>query len=244
MPSTLIKFLVNRRTERKQTFRIPGCCELCLQPAGSAGFLCDACLQALPYSTCACSQCAEPLTSPGRCGRCQSSPPAYDYGFSTFLYQPPLSLWVQAAKDHEQLVWLNRLAWLMSRSPPSTLAAADALIYIPSSRRRMLQRGYNPGEILARRTAGHLGLPLYSDALVRTGGRDQRGLTATERRRNLKQSLTHGQRRFCGEHLLIVDDVMTTGATADAAARLLKRQGAGLVGIWSLCRTPASSDKH
>lgn len=237
MWSTRMKNQVNRWLSIARQFRIPGTCELCLTQAGAAGFLCDTCLQTLARAAHACAQCAEPMTQPGRCGRCQSSPPAFDYGYSSFLYQPPIAHWIQAAKDREQLVWLNRLAWLQAQHPPPTIHQADALIFIPAGRKKLLYRGYNPGELLTLRLGRLLNIPVLTDALEKTGGRDQRGLSAQDRKRNLRRSLRAGKRTFCGEHLLIIDDVLTTGATADAAARILKKQGAGITGVWSLSRT-------
>ena len=229
---------------RQSTGLTSGTCELCLQQADASGFLCAPCHQQLSVSHNACSQCAEPMSEPGRCARCQQTPPAFDYAYSSYLYQPPMSSWLLAAKDKTHLQWLLRLGWLMRQKPPHTMDQVDGLIFMPSARKRRLVRGYNPAQLLALPVARQYRLPLYEDALKKTSVADQRGLSASQRRHNQKRSFISGQRTFDGEHLLIIDDVITTGATADAAARLLKQQGAGIVGVWSLCRTPAKSQRN
>lgn len=239
MRSTLQRNTVNRRRDFSQWLSSPCVCELCLEKASASGFLCDACLQDLPLSLFACSHCAEPMQQPGRCGKCQQHPPAFDYAHCSYLYQAPLSGWIKAVKDQRQAPWLQRLLWLQCQRPPPALAGVDALVLIPSSRWKRIWRGFNPAGILARGLSQQYAIPLLQQALIKTATRDQRGLSATERRRNLRHAFQPAGLNLAGQHVLIIDDVMTTGATADAAARALKKQGAAIVGIWALARTPA-----
>lgn len=220
-------------------------CELCLgQLSGTCRFLCRSCYQDLPQSSHVCSHCSEPMqhtaeqATKQRCQRCQHTPPLYDYSQCRFPYQPPINLWIRLAKDKHQEHWMKRLAEVMSMQPPSSLAHVDGLVFIPSHWLKRLKRGYNPSEHLARYLSRHIDIPIIDQALVKHHAYDQRGLNAESRRRNLSHSLLPGQLDLTGKHLLIIDDVMTTGATADAAARCLKQQGAAIVGVWALARTP------
>jgi len=215
-----------------------------MEDADESGFLCSHCREELLYPAHACSQCAEPITQPGRCARCQKQPPAFDYGHSSYLYKAPVSGWLLAAKDKSHLQWLTRLSWLMLQRPPAAMALVEGIVIVPASRKRLLFRGYNPAEILARRIAEHYQLPLYDRALIKRSGIDQRRLSARQRLSNQKKNFSAGKIEFNGEHLLIIDDVITTGATADAVATVLKSEGAGIVGVWSLCRTPVKSAEH
>jgi len=137
-------------------------------------------------------------------------------------------------------LWLPRLTGLMLTNPAAALALAqaDAITFIPSTRRKLFSRGFNITEIMARRLAKTLGVPLIDNALYKISGHDQRGLSARQRQRNLSNSLQPGQLQLKGKHIVIIEDVITTGATANAAARALKQQGAAIVGIWALARTP------
>lgn len=220
-------------------------CELCIGPLGESPFpfICSSCHGTLPDKPSSCSHCGEPLSNPvrgkhQRCIKCQQHPPAYDYTHYRFLYQHPVNLWIRAAKDKHQEHWLKRLSLLMLESPPSALGQVDALVYIPSHWRTRLKRGYNPAEILARRISKQTGIDVLDHTLIKAKPREQRLLTAKERHSNLAQTLVAGKKRLNGEHLLIIDDVMTTGATASAAAHILKQRGASIVGIWALARTP------
>jgi len=240
MWSTIVRKTVNCWLNLIRKLTPTSECELCLQATSNAFFLCHNCLKELPRARHSCSQCSEPITSAGRCGRCQQHPPAFDYSDCPFLYQPPLSLWIKACKDRRQLLWLPRLTGLMLTNPAAALALAqaDAITFIPSTRRKLFSRGFNITEIMARRLAKTLGVPLIDNALYKISGHDQRGLSARQRQRNLSNSLQPGQLQLKGKHIVIIEDVITTGATANAAARALKQQGAAIVGIWALARTP------
>lgn len=230
-----------------QLFLQDCCCELCLGPVSTTstthGFLCQKCHQQLPDLPPACSHCSEPLMSGSaslRCLRCQQHPPEYDYSHCRFLFQPPVSLWIRAAKDKRQEHWLYRLADLMLEQPPVSLDQVDALVCVPSHWWTRWKRGYNPSEVLAHRISQMTGIPIQAHSLHKRFARDQRHLSARERRKNLSSSLRPGNQKLTAKHLLIIDDVMTTGATAAAAAIALKQQGARIVGIWALARTPPS----
>ena len=223
-------------------------CELCYGAVqdSSCTFLCTACHQELPNLLPSCSQCGEPFVAPPptpyrqRCHTCQRQPPAYDYSHYRFLFQPPVDVWIRAAKDKRQEHWLLRLAQLMLESPPASLAGVDGLVAVPSHWWSRFKRGYNPAEVLARQISHQTRIPLQHQALLKSRSRDQRGLNIQQRHHNLASTLRNGPIHFDGAHLLLIDDVMTTGATASAAARLLKQNGAAIVGVWALARTPSA----
>jgi len=241
--STLKDHKANKWLFFNQLLNQHNLCELCLQPSGQNLFLCPACYQDLPFNNIACSQCAEPLNTtsdtPLRCGRCQASPPAYDYTIGQFLYRPAISIWIQKMKDKRQLLWGHQLARLMLQSPPAVVSQIDALTYIPSSGWRLFRRGFNPAGLLAEQLARQLNIPLLHHALHKSSQHDQRRLNRSQRQKNQQRGLQPGQLKLNGQHILIIDDVMTTGATLNAAAQALKQQGAAMVGGWILARTPA-----
>jgi ComF family protein len=122
------------------------------------------------------------------------------------------------------------------------LAGAAAVVPVPLSRRRRRERGFNQAELISKAVAREARLPLENAILRRTKDRPpQTGLTRGDRIRNVRSvygaSLPPSLR---GERLLLVDDVLTTGATAEAAARALLRAGAGAVDVLTLARVPIS----
>jgi ComF family protein len=221
-------------------------CEMCLDPLStddSCVFLCHSCLQDLPRIHNPCVQCGEPISDNSsqpqltRCSRCQQQPPAFDYCYSNYRYHPPLNFWIRQGKDKQRLEWMIRLAGLMQLSPPPMLHQVDAFLYVPSHWQQLLRRGYNPAAILCEQLHHQTGIPLIKEAVLKRHHQDQRQLDAHERRQKISASLACGELDLDGLHLLLIEDVVTTGATADAVARLLKEQGAAIVGVWALART-------
>ncbi len=212
-------------------------CELCLETPDQNAFICSRCQADLPWSGLCCPQCSEPVLSEGRCGRCQKQPPAFDYSSCTFLYSHPVSHWVQHCKDKGDIRFAGHFARLMLQDPPLLTTAPDALVMIPATPGRLLKRGFNLSQLLAMQLSRGLGIPLYQDALNKQQPSEQRHLSGNERRRT-DTGLRAGIRDLSGQHLLIIDDVMTTGSTLNQAAKLLRQQGAETVGGWCFSRVP------
>ncbi len=211
-------------------------CELCFAPANHSGFLCSPCYQELTQAKHACLFCAEPIKRMGVCHRCLLKPPPTDSVFCSYLYLPPLSLWIKSFKDQQQLNQLPRLLWLMQSNAPN-LEHINAIVYIPSEGLKLFKRGFNPAELIARKLADTYNLPVLSKALIKKTAKDQRLLGRTERIKNSQQSIQAGKLNLSNKYILLVEDVVTTGATANAAALALKQQGATYVQVWALART-------
>jgi competence protein ComFC len=110
---------------------------------------------------------------------------------------------------------------------------ADAVTWVPGGRKGVRLRGFDHAEILARGVASRLGLPAVRLLAGRSGRRDQAGLGAAERRNNLRDAFVA---RPCTGRWLLVDDVITTGATAGACARAVRAAGAAGVEVLVACR--------
>lgn len=100
-----------------------------------------------------------------------------------------------------------------------------------------MTRGYNQSQLIAQYLASQVKRPLKSVLQKQTRTPAQKGLTRQQRQKNLQSSFACKQ-KVEGKHIALIDDVMTTGATAEAASHLLKRHGAKRVDIWTLARTP------
>ncbi|MSR21172.1 MAG: ComF family protein [Gemmatimonadetes bacterium] len=123
--------------------------------------------------------------------------------------------------------------------PPGTLDGPCVVVPVPTTARRRRTRGYNQAELLAENVAGPLGLP-FCRALVRVSeGRSQTALTPTERRENVRGVFAPASPpdpRVAGAHVLLVDNVLTTGATASEAASALVDLGARAVTLLAFAR--------
>ena len=204
--------------------------------------LCQSCRLSCQGIQLQCARCALPLQQVSmRCGNCLKHPPAFDAAFSAFLYQPPVSLLIPGIKNGVDQTALPALSELFCEqlaarfSWPEQMPAA--ILPIPLHWRRYLGRGFNQSLALGRYLGNRLKLPVANDILKRTRhAAPQQGLKRSVRLRNLKSAFVATQAAE-GRSFIIVDDVMTTGATMDAAATALKAAGATSVIAWSLART-------
>lgn len=213
---------------------LPPRCLLCGEPGTASLDLCAACHQALPRNQPACVRCALPLAAAGTCGACLHRPPLLATVRAAFVYTAPLDRLLPRYKFRGDLAAGRLLARLML----AEVAGCDppqALVPVPLHRARLRQRGYNQSLELARPVARALRLPLCH-ALVRARPTlPQAGLPAAQRRANVRGAFAPVA-DLSGARVALVDDVMTSGATADAAAASLRAAGAASVEVWVVAR--------
>jgi ComF family protein len=218
---------------------LPPRCLLCGEHGHAGLDLCLACRHALPWNHHACPQCALPLETPSGsaspCGRCLRQPPPLRHAAAAFVYGFPLDRLVPRFKFHHDLAAGRLMAQLMAEHFSGH--AAGTLVPIPLHPRRLSRRGYDQAGQLAKALSQQLALPWQATLLRRV--RDtaaQSELEADARRRNLRQAFTVDADGPLPEHVTLVDDVMTTGATLHAAARALGRAGVARVDAWVCAR--------
>lgn len=211
--------------------------------------LCSACEADLPWLDGRCLVCAVPLPSRGLvCGECLKRPPAFDHVEVPWRFAFPVDALISRFKH--QAHWPygrllgERLAHHLQHAYADGLPRPDALLPVPLARRRLRQRGFNQAQMLAQWLSRALAITLEARTLERLiDTPPQQQLDAATRRRNLRQAFTlSGEAAVSGRHLALVDDVLTTGATAEALASLLKRAGAARVDVYCLARTPKPGD--
>ncbi len=217
----------------------PPHCLICRERAGNGIELCDACAQSLPWSGNACRRCALPLAGGDTtCGACLRRPPPLDDVRAAFIYGFPLDRLLPRFKFHRDLAAGALLADCLARSV-APLPRPDALVPVPLHRARLRQRGYDQALELARPLARRLAIPLH-DALLQRA-RDttpQSRLDAKARRRNVRSAFAVPANAALPAHVVLLDDVMTTGATLHAAALALRRAGVARVDAWVCARVP------
>lgn len=228
-------------------------CQLCLGKSDAHSDICIGCQLDLPWLGNHCAQCALPLpgAEPGQlCGKCLQRPPHFRQVIAPFIYRFPVDSLIPAFKYHQQLA-LGRLlvplliAAIRHQHEEQQQALPDLVLPMPLHRQRQALRGYNQAYELARPVARALGIPLDRHSLRRSRSTPhQQGLSADQRQRNLRHAFyCPREQQADGLHLALVDDVVTTGATADEASRTLLAAGAASVSIWALARTPESDHR-
>lgn len=178
-----------------------------------------------------------PLAFAGICGECQRRAPHFDDALAAFEYRFPLDRLVQRFKYSGDLA-LGRWLALRVCERARAYTRPDLLVAVPLTRVRLRSRGFNQAMQIAHVVGRELGVPRRVAALARVRDTEpQPGLRRRERRANLRHAF-RCDLALAGEHVAVIDDVMTTGATAEAVAQVLKEAGAGRVSVWVIARTP------
>lgn len=220
-------------------------CLLCGDSTDTPQPICTPCESELPWLGDQCSVCALPLPIAGlRCGQCATRPPAFERVVTPWIYDFPLDTLITRFKHQAKWPLGRLLGELLAQSLQhhfdEGLERPDALVPVPLAARRLRQRGFNQATLLARWLSGPLQIPCEENLLRRVQDTPaQQALDAPARRRNLRQAFALiPDAVLHNRHLALVDDVLTTGATAQAIARLLLEAGAARVDVYCLARTP------
>lgn len=240
-------------------------CWLCDESFSSSQnrYICNSCRKDLPVIGNACLCCSLPVTFlPGTelidmhqsrhlCGECISQPPGFFCSVASYRYEFPVKQLIHRIKYQKQRYWLKPLAsQLLSDIQRSPFYATDplpeVLIPVPMHPRKQKTRTFNQALLIANYLSPRLNIPVKTGILLKTKLTDnQVSLKKSERIRNLKNAFglsrrTHKRNMILGKHIALIDDVMTTKATALLATKVLLEAGASRVDIWCLARTPKS----
>ena len=229
---------------------LPPRCLGCGAEVADPSALCAGCWEAVqfiepPFCQC-CGMPFEILPPKGiedagaKCGECLRAPPPYDRARAVFRYDDASRDLVLRFKHADRTDAAPAFAAWMARSGAELLGAAEIVVPVPLHRRRLFVRRFNQSALLAQALAKRTGALYWPDLLCRTRNTPSQGrLSPAGRRRNVAGAFKVSKvdaPRLKGARLLLVDDVMTTGATLKACAHVLKRAGASHVDVITLAR--------
>ncbi len=220
---------------------LPLRCLLCGGRGADGRDLCGACSRDFPRNDLCCPRCALPLKAPAPlCGECLEREPPFASAWVPFRYAHPLDLLEARFKFRGDLAAGRVLAELMiERATAEMPARPEAIVAVPLHVSRLRERGYNQALELAKPIGRTLGIPVVRDLLVRSRATTaQTGLDAPARRRNLRGAFVVSAASELPKHVVVFDDVMTTGATLRECTRALRRAGVSRVDVWALARAP------
>jgi ComF family protein len=221
---------------------LPSLCAVC--HGWGRARVCEACIRRFAAPVPRCGRCALRVPAAGlTCGRCLAAPPTFDRAIAAVDYAHPWGGLLVDLKFHGALDLAGALAARLRHAVAQAAGPPPALLLpVPLSTARLRERGFNQAWELARR----MGMPARTDVVLRT--RDtprQADLPLADRAANLRGAFAvRPERRACvaGHRIGIVDDVLTSGATAQALAAALRQAGAAEVQVWAVARTPAPAD--
>lgn len=224
----------------------PPLCILCREPVSAPDSLCPTCWSELHFiDDPVCAACGLPFEIDAGegtlCASCLSRPPLFDRARAILTYDELSRKPVLALKHADRLDLVPAFGRWLERSGRALVEEADVIIPVPLHRTRLWKRRYNQAAELARALSRLTKLPMAPTALIRRKATPSQGSmpSAEARRRNMAGAFLVPKLErpaVAGRRVLLVDDVLTTGATANACARALKRAGVSAVYVLALAR--------
>ena len=223
----------------------PPQCMICEMILPIHGALCAECWNKVPFiSVPICGCCGLPMEfavdEHSFCGECLREHPPYSRARAAFVYNDYSRALVLKLKFQDQPYLSPILGRWLNSAGAELIAASDLIIPVPLHYWRMVRRRYNQSLLLARIVAQNSGIPLLTDGLIRhRATRQQVGLSRPQRRENVRNAFivpAHNLLAIKGKSILLIDDVLTTGATIAACAKTLLKAEAGQVNVLTLAR--------
>ena len=224
---------------------LPPQCLSCRDLVAEPGQLCAECWSGIRFIDAPfCAVCGRPFEFDAGpetlCGDCAAHLPAYTRARAVMIYDEASRDLILGFKRGDRLEGAPAFGQWMVRSGRSLLDGADFILPVPLHRRRLFARRFNQAAVLAHAIGKSAGIPVLADGLVRKRATpSQAGLSRAGRYRNVRGAFAVRPRRrdtLRGRHVVLVDDVMTTGATIESCARALLKGGAARVSVITLAR--------
>lgn len=234
-----------RAAKRAVDTILPPRCLGCGALVGAPGTVCPECWSGIDFITAPfCRCCGLPFayeTGPDvLCGGCAGDMPVFTSARSVMAYNDTSRRLILAFKHADRTDSAPAWGDWLARAGADLLAGADFLVPVPLHRRRLMLRRYNQAALMAQALGRKTGLPVLVDALIRTRSTPSQGkMSRTQRERNVAGAFAVRESRqpaVKDARIVLIDDVMTTGATLTACIRPLLRAGAGRVDALTLAR--------
>ncbi|MEO8342720.1 MAG: ComF family protein [Gallionella sp.] len=207
------------------------------------GLWCGACDATLPYFKAAhCPVCALPTSTGEVCGHCLTQPPLFTRTTAVFGYSFPLDKLIHGMKYGEQLALAHAFAKKLAQRVAKN-NSPDYVIAMPLHPTKLRERGFNQSQLLATTISRELKLKLLPNVCQRV--RDtppQSALPWKERKKNVRNAF-HCDMELTGKRIVLVDDVLTTGASLNSLAEAVSKKGAIEINAWVVARTLRSDDR-
>lgn len=223
-----------------QDYLFPPTCILC----GGSGFdsqdICQPCFNDLKRNIHCCYRCAEIFETaniaPQLCGHCISTSPEFDETYAPYIHQDEIRYLIAKLKFNRQYKNARLLGYLLAQHLQKNAELPELIIPVPLHKLRYQERKFNQSLEIAKTVSKQLQIPIDHTSCIRTRNTiHQTDLPAKQRHKNIKNAFKV-QHPINAQHVAILDDVMTTGSTANELAKILKKQGVSHVDVWVCAR--------
>lgn len=246
----LVKYFhtdMNNWSNKIQSKLYPYTCFLCGETGDNSLDLCNECLSQFKSIHSSCTQCGialnnsygphKPNTSKNSiCGACLKKPPSFDQVKTLYHYEGAARFLIQSLKYQNKHSCARTMGTLMAKHLSSQTIKPDAIIPIPLHRKRLLQRGFNQAAEIANYLQHSKNHRLQNKILKRViNTAQQMSLKAPQRKKNMQGAFSC-QPVSKLPYIILIDDVITTGSTANEAAKTLKKAGVKRVDVWAFAR--------
>ena len=223
-------------------FILPHRCIFCAEFLVEDNGLCGKCFSSLNFITRPfCEQCGTPfafaIEGKMLCGRCIIRPPKYDIARSLWKFDLMSKKLIHRFKYNDYTSYAKFFAQILTSRYQQEIAGHDLIIPVPMNRYKRLFRQYNPPQVLADALSREINIPMLAGGLIKLKWtKAQTYLSKNQRQENLKGSIiVNNKYDFQQQKIILVDDVRTTGSTAEYCARCLKNAGATQVTLLTIC---------
>jgi len=205
--------------------------------------VCTKCYEQLPFQQNNCQVCGQCYAANSdHCGRCIAKPPSFDQCFFPFEYKSNIKELICQIKYRERPELAKLAAQLLAKEIQQYIidhstVLPNALIAVPMHPKRLRERGYNHSQLIAKHLSKELNIPLLNNALIKSKHtKTQASQSLKQRKKNLQGSFKV-KKILMPECLAIIDDVLTTGSTAEEIAKILKKNGVNYIWVWGIAHT-------
>lgn len=242
----LIFKLITEKSKQLIELLLPAQCLVCALKSNNK-LICHYCEKMILSERAYCLHCALPLSKTSDyCGDCLKKNYSFTHIHALGDYKKPLSMLIKQLKYQQQLIAGELLAYLLTKSILSRytkqqLIQFDYLLPVPLHIKKLQQRGFNQTKIICDQLSKFLTISLLDDHIIRAKETiAQEGLSIEKRRRNLVNAFSINKASttgITGKNIVIIDDVVTTGATINSLCKLLEKEGANSISIFCISRT-------
>ncbi len=227
---------------RRHFFNPKWRCNVCDKEIFNGKYFCEDCERKLPLNDeYYCEHCGRKLKAPSSyCTSCKGKMISVDKARSLYDYKEPIDSLVMQLKYYDRRYLADAFGEMLANLYRKSYFNADFLCYIPMSEKAIKERGFNQGELITNALSEEIEVPVKQVLLKVKETERQAKLSREERLKNLKGSFKATSKRDIeGKTIVIVDDVLTTGATSETVAEILKKKGAKAVYLLTVASVPS-----